>query len=146
MDFLSLSSEYESYKNHFSKTSITMSCLKNFFSTIQQGLNNLTITVTNSLNELINSFLAFDHRSSHIKQFLEFSRLFELYLIQLSLISKKINAELINPTINFDKFLSDENSYHLMLLQNLINSTVNQKKKYEKIKHKYFDSCQAAEK
>ena len=66
--------------------------------------------------------------------------------LKLSLISKKLEAELISPTINFDKFLSDENSYHLMLLQNLINSTVNQKKKYEKIKHKYFDSCQAAEK
>ena len=146
MDFLSLSSEYESYKNHFSKTSITMSCLKNFFSTIQQGLNNLTITVTNSLNELINSFLSLDHRSTHIKKFFEFTRLFESHLVKLSLISKKLEAELISPTINFDKFLSDENSYHLMLLQNLINSTVNQKKKYEKIKHKYFDSCQAAEK
>ena len=146
MDFLSLSSEYDSYKNYFSNTSTTMSCLHSFFESIQSGIDNFTSIVTNSLNELINSFLAFDHRSTHIKKFYEFSRLFELYLIKLSLISKKIGVELINPTINFDKFLSDENSDHLMLLQNMINSTINQKKKYEKIKQKYFESCQIAEK
>ena len=145
MDFLSLTSEYDSYKNHFSRASNTMSCLKNFFSTIQQGLDTLTISVTNSLNELINCFLAFDHRSTHIKKFFEFTRLFENHLVKLSLLSKKINVELISPTINFDKFLSDENSYNLKLLQNLINSTINQKKKYEKIKSRYFESCQAAE-
>ena len=145
MDFLSLTSEYESYKNHFVRASNIMTCLKNFFSTIQQGLNNLTISVTNSLNELINSFLEFDHRSTHIKKFFEFTRLFENHLVKLSLLSKKINIELISPTINFDKFLSDENSYNLMLLQNIINSTINQKKKYENIKNKYFESCQAAE-
>ena len=146
MDFLSLTSEYESYKNHFARASNTMSCLKNFFSTIQQGLDTLTISVTNSLNELINSFLEFDHRSTHIKKFFEFTRLFENHLVKLSLLSKKISVELISPTLNFDKFLSDENSYNLMLLQNIINSTINQKKKYEKIKNKYFESCQAAEK
>ena len=146
MDFLSLSSEYETYKNHFSKATLTMSCLKNFFISIEQSLETFTISVTNSLNELINNLLAFDHRSTHIKKFFEFSRLFELYLVKLSLISKKINAELVLPTINFDKFLSDENSYHLGLLQNIINSTINQKKKYEKIKHKYFESSQIAEK
>ena len=129
MDFLSLSSEYDSYKNYFSNASTTMSCLHSFFESIQSGIDNFTSIVTNSLNELINSFLAFDHRSTHIKQFFEFSRLFEFYLIKLSLISKKIGVELINPTINFDKFLSDENSDHLMLLQNMINSTINQKKK-----------------
>ena len=146
MDFLSLSSEYESYKNHFSKASLTMSCLKNFFTSIHQSLDTFTESVTNTLNELINSFLAFDHRSTHVKKFYDFSRFFEFYLVKLSLLSKKIKAELISPTISFDKFLSDENSYNLMLLQNLINSTINQKKKYEKIKHKYFESCQTAEK
>ena len=146
MDFLSLSSEYESYKNYFAKASTTMSCLKNFFTNYQQGLDKLIVSVTNSLNELINSFLAFDHRSTHIKKFFEFTRLFELHLVKLSLLAKKINGELISPTLNFDKFLSDENSDHLILLQNLINSTTNQKKKYEKIKQKYFDSCQLAEK
>ena len=146
MDFLSLSSEYDSYNNYFSNTSNTMSCLKNFFESIQQGIDSFTSSVTNNLNELINSFLSFDHRSTHIKKFYEFSRLFELHLIKLSLISKKITVELVNPTINFDKFLSDENSDHLVLLQNIINSTINQKKKYEKIKQKYFESCQNAEK
>ena len=130
MDFLSLSSEYESYKNHFSKASLTMSCLKNFFTSIHQSLDTFTESVTNTLNELINSFLAFDHRSTHVKKFYDFSRFFEFYLVKLSLLSKKIKAELISPTISFDKFLSDENSYNLMLLQNLINSTINQKKKY----------------
>ena len=146
MDFLSLSSEYDSYKNYFSKASITMSCLKNFFTNYQQGLDKLIVPVTNSLNELINSFLAFDHRSIHIKKFFEFARLFEMHLVKLSLLAKKINTELVSPTINFDKFLSDENSDHLSLLQNLINSTTNQKKKYEKIKQKYFESCQLAAK
>ena len=146
MDFLSLSSEYDSYKNYFSKTSMTMSCLKNFFTNYQQGLDKLISSVTNSLNELINSFLAFDHRSIHIKKFFEFARFFEMHLVKLSLLAKKINTELISPTINFDKFLSDENSDHLILLQNLINSTTNQKKKYEKIKQKYFESCQLAAK
>ena len=145
MDFLSLSSEYESYKNHFSKASSAMSCLKNFFSSIQKSLDTYIVSVTNSLNDLINNLLAFDHRSTHIKKFLDFSRLFELHLVKLSLLAKKIIAELISPTISFDKFLADENSYHLSLLQNLINSTINQKKKYEKIKHKYFESCQLAE-
>jgi hypothetical protein len=69
-----------------------------------------------------------------------------MHLVKLSLLAKKINSELISPTINFDKFLSDENSDHLILLQNLINSTTNQKKKYEKIKQKYFESCQLAAK
>ena len=145
MDFLSLTSEYESYKNHFSKASKTMSCLKNFFTNIQESLDIFTESVTNSLSELINSFLVFDHRSTHVKKFFEFSRLFEFYLVKLSLISKKMKSELISPTISFDKFLSDENSYSLMMLQNLINSTINQKKKYEKTKNKYFESCQLAE-
>ena len=118
MDFLSLSSEYESYKNHFSKASLTMSCLKNFFTSIQQSLDIFIESVTNSLNELINSFLAFDHRSTHVKKFYDFSRFFEFYLVKLSLLSKKMKAELISPTISFDKFLSDENSYNLMILKN----------------------------
>ena len=145
MDFLSLSSEYDSYKDYFSITNNTMSCLSNFFTNIYQSLNEFTKSATNSLNELINSLLRYDHRSTHIKKLLEFCRLFERHLIKLSLLSKKISTELISPTNDFDKFLSDENSYHLMLLQNMINSTINQKKKYEKIKHKYFESCQLAE-
>ena len=145
MDYLSLTSEYESYKNHFSKASKTMSCLKNFFTNIQESLDIFTKSVTNSLSDLINSFLEFDHRSTHVEKFFEFSRLFEFYLVKLSLISKKLKSELILPTISFDKFLSDENTYNLIMLQNLINSTVNQKKKYEKIKNKYFESCQMAE-
>ena len=146
MDFLSLSSEYDSYKDYFSITSYTMSCLANFFSNINRGLNEYTKLATNSLNELISSLLKYDHRSTHIKKFFEFSRFFERHLIKLSLLSKKISSELVGPTINFDKFLVDENSYHLGLLQNIITNTVNQKKKYEKIKNKYFESCQLAEK
>ena len=145
MDFLSLKSEYDSYKDYFINTSNTMSCLANFFSNINKGLNEYTNLATNSLNELINSFLKYDHRSTHIKKFFEFSRLFERHLIKLSLLSKKISNELVIPTINFDKFLEDENSYHLGLLQNIINNTNNQKKKYEKIKNKYFESCKLAE-
>ena len=117
-----------------------------FFTNIHKGLDEYIKLATNSLSELINCFLSYDHRSTHIKKFFEFSRLFERYLIKLSLISKKISSELIGPTINFDKFLVDENSYNLMLLQNMINSTITQKKKYENIKHKYFESCQLAEK
>ena len=146
MDFLSLSSEYESYKDYNSNTSNTMLSLANFFTNIHKGLDEYIKLATNSLSELINCFLSYDHRSTHIKKFFEFSRLFERYLIKLSLISKKISSELIGPTINFDKFLVDENSYNLMLLQNMINSTITQKKKYENIKHKYFESCQLAEK
>ena len=134
MDFLSLSSEYDSYKDYFSNTSSTMTSLKNFFTNINQGLNEFIQLSTNSLSELISSLLRYDHRSTHIKKFFEFSRLFEKHLIKLSLLSKKINSELITPTINFDKFLEDENSYHLMLLKNMINNTMNQKKKYEDIK------------
>ena len=145
MDFLSLSSEYDSYKDYFSNASSTMLSLANFFTNIHKGLDEYIKLATNSLNELINSFLCFDHRSTNIKKLFEFSRLFERYLIKLSLLSKKISTELIGPTINFDKYLVDENSYHLMLLQNMINSTINQKKKYENIKHKYFESCQLAE-
>ena len=146
MDFLSLSSEYESYKDYFSIASSTMSSLANFFTNINKGLDEYIKLATNSLNELINSLLRYDHRSTHIKKFFEFSRLFERHLIKLSLLSKKISNELISPTINFDKFLLDENSYQLMLLQNMIVNTINQKKKYEEIKHKYFESCQLAEK
>ena len=145
MDFLSLSSEYDSYKEYLSNTSSTMLSLANFFTNIHKGLDEYIKFSTNSLNELINSFLCYDHRCTYIKKFFEFSRLFERHLIKLSLISKKISTELIGPTINFDKFLFDENSYHLMLLQNMINSTITQKKKYENIKHKYFESCQVAE-
>ena len=145
MDFLSLSSEYDSYKDYFLNTTNTMSCLANFFSNIQKGLNEYTNLATNSLNDLINSLIKYDLRSTHIKKFFEFSRLFERHIIKLSLLSKKIKSELVTPTLNFDKFLVDENSYHLGLLQNIINNTINQKRKYEKIKNKYFESCQLAE-
>ena len=146
MDFLSLKSEYESYQDYISNSKNTMICLLNFFNNINQSLNDYINSATNNLNELINSLLRFDHRNSHIKKFFEFSRLFEKHLVKLSLLSKKMTNELISPTISFDKFLSDENSYHLKLFQNMINTTINQKKKYEQIKHKYFESCQLAEK
>ena len=94
MDFLSLSSEYESYKDYNSNTSNTMLSLANFFTNIHKGLDEYIKLATNSLSELINCFLSYDHRSTHIKKFFEFSRLFERYLIKLSLISKKISSEL----------------------------------------------------
>ena len=72
MDFLSLSSEYESYKDYLSNANNTMLCLSNFFNNINQGLNGYIKSATNSLNELINSLLRYDHRSTHIKKFLEF--------------------------------------------------------------------------
>ena len=146
MDFLSLLSEYESYKDYISNTNETMKCLSNFFYTIQNGLQTYAKTVENSLNDLLNTLLRYDHRNTYIKKFFDFFRSFQKYLIKLEVVAKKIETELVSPTIDFDKFLSEENSYFLSCFDNMITETLNQKKKYEIIKKRYFESCQLAEK
>ena len=146
MDFLSLSSEYESYQEYFTKTKNTMKNVSNFFINFHKSLNEYATSIENSLNELISNFLAYDKNISHIKKFFSFFQLFEKHLLNLTSISKKVLIEIISPTEEFTAFLFSENRRNLEKLKKIIINTNDQKKKYDKTKESYFESCKLAEK
>ena len=146
MDFLSLSSEYESYQEYFTKTKNTMKHVSNFFINFHKSLNEYATSIENSLNELISNFLAYDKNITHIKKFFSFFQLFEKHLLNLSSISKKVLIEIISPTEEFTAFLFSENRRNLEKLKKIIINTNDQKKKYDRTKENYFESCKLAEK
>ena len=146
MDFLSLTSEYESYQEYITKTKTTMKNVSNFFINFHKSLNEYATSVENSLNELLSNFLSYDKSITHIKKFFAFFQLFEKHLLNLMTISKKLLTEIISPTEEFTSFLSSDDRKNLERLKKMINNTNIQKQKYEKSKEIYFDSCKSAEK
>ena len=146
MDFLSIKSELDSYKEYIENTNNTMTCILNFFINSKKSLSDYAQTTQSSLNELFKNLMKYDNRSAYIKKFFEFFRLFEKHLSNLINISKKIEKQLIKPTIDFIKFISNDNNAQLIELNKVFNVVSNQKKKYDQIKQNYFDSCKKAEK
>ena len=145
MDFLSLTSEYELYQEYLTKTKNTMKHVSNFFINFHKSLNEYATSIENSLNELLSNFLTYDKNITHIKKFFSFFQLFENHLLNLTSISKKILTEIISPTNEFTSFLSSENRRNLERLKKIINNTNIQKKRYDKAKESYFESCKLAE-
>ena len=146
MDFLSLSSEFESYQEYFTKTKSTMKHVSNFFINFHKSLNEYATSIENSLNELLSNFLTYDKNIGHIKKFFIFFQLFEKHLLNLTSISKKVLIEIISPTEEFTAFLFSENKRNIEKLKKIINNTNTQKQKYDKTKDSYFESCKLAEK
>ena len=145
MDFLSLSSEYESYVEFINNSSMTMTCFINFYTSLQNSFNIFAKNTRESLNVLFTNLIQFDNRSTLSKKFFEFYRLFEKYLSKLDLLSEKISTQIIQPTLDIQKFFKSKTDSEMVKLSEIINSTINQKKKYEIIKHNYFDCSKAAE-
>ena len=90
MDFLSLSNEYESYKEHIENSNNSMNCISQFFESFQKYLNDYATNTQKSLNLLFTNLIKFDSKSTHIKKFFGVCRLFEKHLLKLTSISKKI--------------------------------------------------------
>ena len=146
MDFLSLSSEYETYQEYYTKTKNTMFSVSNFFINYHKSLNEYATNIENSLNELLSNFISYDKNISHVKKFFSFFQLFERHLLNLTSISKKVLTEIISPTTEFTSFLFSENKRNLEKLNKIIINTNIQKQKYDKQKEIYFESCKLAEK
>ena len=145
MDFLSLSSEYESYQEYYNKTKNTMFNVSNFFINYHKSLNEYATSIENSLNELLSDFMSYDKNITHIKKFFSFFQFFEKHLLNLTSISKKVLIELISPTTDFTSFLFSENKKNIEKLKKIIQSTNIQKNKYDKLKDIYFESCKLVE-
>ena len=145
MDFLSLSSEYESYQEYYKKTKNTMFTISNFFINYHKSLNEYATSIENSLNELISNFINYDRNITHIQKLFTFFQLFEKHLLNLTSISKKVLIEIISPQAEFTSFLFGENKKNLEKLKKIIENTHIQKNKYDKQKEIYFESCKLAE-
>ena len=146
MDYLSIKSEYNSYKEYIDNTNNTMKSISTFFINSQKNLNDFAQNTKESLNQLFHNLLKYDNRSTHIKKFYEFCRLFERHLLKLLSISKRIHSELVLPTNDFSKYIMNSNNTQLIELKKNFTEIENQKKKYESIKSAYFSSCKKAEK
>ena len=146
MDFLSIKSEYESYKEYIENTNNTMKSISTFFISSQKNLNDFAQNTKDNLNQLFHNLLKYDIRSTHIKKFFEFCRIFERHLKKLLSISKKIHSELILPTNDFAKYIMNSNNTQLLEMKKIFTDIINQKKKYENIKSAYFESCKKGEK
>ena len=120
MDFLSLSSEYETYQEYYTKTKNTMFSVSNFFINYHKSLNEYATNIENSLNELLSNFISYDKNISHVKKFFSFFQLFERNLLNLTSISKKVLTEIISPTTEFTSFLFSENKRNLEKLNKII--------------------------
>ena len=145
MDFLSLSSEYESYQEYYTKTKDTMFTISNFFINYHKSLNEYATSIDNSLNELLSNLISYDKNIIYIQKLFSFFQLFEKHLLNLTSISKKVLTEIISPTADFTSFLFGENKKNLEKLKKIIESTNIQKNKYDKQKEIYFESCKLAE-
>ena len=146
MDFLSIKSEYDSYRVHIEKTENTMKCISSFFINSQKNLNDFAENTKDNINKLFHSLLECDNRSTHIKKFFEFCRVYERHIMKLIAIAKKIQSELILPTNDFSKYIINSNNTQLIELKKIFDDISNQKRKYDLTKHLYFDSCKKAEK
>ena len=144
MDFLSLTNEYESYKEYIENSNNSMIYISQFFTTFQKDLNDYSTNTQNNLNLLFNNLIKFDNKSTYIKKFFGICRLFEKHLLKLKSISKKIYTELVQQTNDFSKYISNDNNNQLNELRKLINETSFEKKKYESIKRDYLIQCRTA--
>ena len=145
MDFLSIKSEYESYKVHIDNTENTMRCISTFFINSQKNLNDYAESTKDNLNKLFHNLLNCDNRSTHIKKFFEFCRVFEKHIMKLTNIAKKIQSELILPTNDFTKYIMNSNNTQLIELKKIFDDISNQKRKYDLTKNNYFNICKRAE-
>ena len=145
MDFLSIKSEYESYKAHIENTENTMKCISTFFINSQKNLNDYAESTKDNLNKLFHNLLNCDNRSTHIKKFFEFCRVFEKHIMKLTNIAKKIQSELILPTNDFTKYIMNSNNTQLIELKKIFDDISNQKRKYDLTKNNYFNICKRAE-
>ena len=146
MDFLSIKSEYESYKVHIENTENTMKSISSFFINSQKNLNDFAENTKDNINKLFHNLLECDNRSTHIKKFFEFCRIFERHIMKLIAISKKIQSELILPTNDFSKYIINSNNTQLIELKKIFDDISNKKKQYDLTKHFYYNSCKRAEK
>ena len=145
MDFLSIKSEYECYKAHIESTENTMKSISSFFVNSQKNLIEFAENTKNNINELFHNLLNCDNRSTHIKKFFEFCRVFERHTMKLITIAKKIQSELILPTNDFSKYILNSNNTQLIELKKIFDDISNQKRKYDLTKNLYFNSCKKAE-
>ena len=145
MDFLSIKSEYESYKAHIDNTENTMRCISTFFINSQKNLNDYAESTKDNLNKLFHNLLNCDNRSTHIKKFFEFCRIFEKHIMKLTNIAKKIQSELILPTNDLTKYIMNSNNTQLIELKKIFDDISNQKRKYDLTKNNYFNICKRAE-
>ena len=76
MDFLSLSSEYESYQEYYTKTKTTMFTVSNFFINYHKSLNEFATSIENNLNEVLDNFISYDKNLTHIQKLFAFFQLF----------------------------------------------------------------------
>jgi hypothetical protein len=144
MDFLSIKSEYECYKAHIESTENTMKSISSFFVNSQKNLIEFAENTKNNINELFHNLLNCDNRSTHIKKFFEFCRVFERHTMKLITIAKKIQSELILPTNDFSKYILNSNNTQLIELKKIFDDISNQKRKYDLTKNLYFNSCKKA--
>ena len=145
LDYLSIKSEYNSYKEYIDNANNSMKCISTFFINSHKNLNDFAKNMKESLDLLFRNLLKYDNRSTHIKKFFEFCRLFERHLLKLISISKRIHSELVLPTNDFFKYIINSNNTKLLELKKIFTDIENQKKKYEAIKSSYFSSCKKAE-
>ena len=144
MDFLSLTNEYESYREHIENSNNSMNDISQFFSNFQKNLNEYATNTQKNVNILFSNLIKFDNKSTYIKKFFAICRLFEKHLLKLASISKKIFNELVQPTTDFSKYLVNDNNIQLNELRKIINETSFAKKKYEIIKRDYLVECRTA--
>ena len=141
MDFLSLSKEYDTYKEHIENSSYSMNYFLDFFQTFQKNLNDYATNIHKSLNNTVTNLIKFDNKSTYIKKFFTVMRLLETHLLKLISISKKIFSEIVKPTSDFSKYIINDNNNKLNELRKIINETSFAKKKYENTKKEYLLSC-----
>ena len=144
MDFLSLSKEYDTYKEYIDNADNSMNYFFDFFSTFQKSLNEYATNIQKSLNTTVTNLIKFDNKSTYIKKFFTVMRLLEAHLLKLISISKKIFTEIVQPTNDFSKYIINDNNTQLNDLRKIINETSFAKKKYENIKKEYLTSCRNA--
>ena len=145
MDFLSLSSEYQSYVDYIDNSLIIMKYFITFYQSLQNSFKIFSKNTRESLNTLFSNLIQFDNRSTFSKKFFEFYRLFEKYLTKLDLLSEKILTQIVEPTLDIQKHFKLKTDIEIKNLFEIIKSTINQKKKLEIIKQNYFDYSKAAE-
>ena len=118
MDFLSIKSEYDSYKEYIENTNNNEKCIFNIFCKFPKKFK--WFWTKESLNLLFHNLQKFENRSTHIKKFYEFCRVFELHLNKLLSISKKIHSQLILPTNDFAKYIMKSNNTRLIELKKFL--------------------------
>ena len=144
MDFLSLQTEYDTYKEYIEKADNSMNYLSEFFSSFQKGLNDYATNIQKILNNTVTNLIKFDNKSTYMKKFFTVMRLFETHLLKLIFISKKIFSEIVQPMNDFSKYIISDNNIKLNELRKIMNETSFAKKKYENIKKEYLLACRNA--